>query len=115
MAQFVEVPPLDMIKELFTLATGLPFRNDASWIKWQKIDPSDIYVFRPYIRKCHQQLLMETANGIQKNACSFLRQLFRPYKLSIKIVKKIYHLCEMKEEVHTVGKKEGATVVWTNE
>ena len=114
MAQFVRLPPLDMIKELFTLATGLIFREDASWVIWQTVDPSDLYIFRPYIRKCHQQLLIETANGVQKNVCSFLRQLLRPYNFSIKLIKKTYHICELKEESKTVGKKEGVTVVWTN-
>ena len=113
MAQFVDLPPLDMIKELFAAATGLIFCEGVSWRVWQVLDPSDLYMFRPYIRKCHQQLLMETANGIQSNACSFLRQLLRPYGFSIKLFKKIYHVCELKEEAKTVGKKDGATVVWT--
>ena len=114
MAQFIYLPPLDMIKELFTGATGLTFRDDISWKLWQAVDPSDIYMFLPYIRKCHQQLLIETANGVQKNVCSFLRQLLRPYNFSIKLIKKTYHICELKEESKTVGKKEGVTVVWTN-
>ena len=113
MAQFVNIPPLDMVKELFTSTTGLPFSEGVSWTVWQTADPSDLYMFRPYIRKCHHQLLMETANGIQKNACSFLRQVLRPHNFSIKLKKKMYYLCEIKEDAKTVGKKDGTTVVWT--
>jgi len=115
MAQFIELPPLEMVKEFFTMVTGLPFREDAIWKTWHPVDPSDLYIFRPYIRKCHQQLLIETANGIQKNVCSFLRQLLRPYKFTIKLSKNMYRVCELKEETKTVGKKEGTTVVWTSD
>jgi hypothetical protein len=54
---------------------------------------------------------METANG--KNACSFLRQVLRPHNFSIMMKKKMYYLCEIKEDAKTVGKKDGTTVVWT--
>ncbi len=93
MAQFVTAPPFDMVKELFTTATGLPFSEGVSWTVWQTVDPSDLYIFRPYIRKCHQQLLMEPANG--KNACSFLRQVLRPhcppYQATIRPVAQLAH------------------------
>jgi len=114
MAQFVTIPPLDMVKELFITLTGLPFSEGVSWTVWQTVDPSDLYMFQPYIRKCHQQLLMETANGVQKNACSFLRQILRPHSFSIKLKKnRMYYLCEIKEDIKTVGKKDGKTVIWT--
>jgi len=113
MSQFVEVPPLDMVKELFQITTGLQFRLDVSWTSWKPLDPADLYVFRPYIRKCHQKILMETANGVHPDVCSFLRQLLRPHGFCIKLNKITYVVCEKKEEeAHTVGKRAGATVVW---
>jgi hypothetical protein len=114
MAQFVNIPPLEMVKELFVITTGVPFSEGISWTVWLPLDPSDLYIFLPYIRKCHQQLLIETANRIQNNACSFLRQILRPHNFSIKLKKKMYYLCDIKEDAKTVGKKEGTTVVWTD-
>jgi len=111
--QFKEIPPLEDVKEFFTVLTGLQsFHIDATWLKWNPVNPDDIYIFRPYIRKCHQKILLDTANGIQKNPCALLRQLLRPHGFGIKYMKKRYTICEIKEEVKTVGKKRGATVVW---
>jgi len=112
-AQFVEVPPLEEVKALFTATTGRQFQLYVTWTKWTPVDPADLYVFRPYIRRCHQKLLKETANGTQKNPCSFLRQLLRPYGYCIKLVKKTYTLIEWVDDMKTVGKKDGATIVWT--
>ena len=110
--QFKEIPPLEDVKAFFTALTGLSFHESASWINWTPVDPDDIYVFQPYVRKCHQKILVDTANGIQKNPCAFLRQLLRPHGFGIVYTKKRYTICELKEEVKTVGKKNGATVVW---
>lgn len=109
-AQFVEVPPLEHIKEFFKVATGIVFKLGDSWKSWPTLDPDDVLVFMPYIRPCHQKLLMETANG--KNPCAFLRQLLRPYKYTILLHKNTFSLQEIKEELKTVGKKDGATVTW---
>ena len=111
-AQFVEMPPLEMVTEFFTTVTGLPLQLDVSWTRWIAYDVDELYVFKPYIRKCHQKLLLETANGVQKNVCSFLRQLLRPYGYCIVLSKGIYSLCENKDESKTVGKKDGKVVVW---
>jgi hypothetical protein len=110
--QFKEIPPLDDVKDFFAAVTGISFHDSATWVKWKPVDPDDIYVFRPYIRKCHQKILMDTANGIQKNPCAFLRQLLRPHGYCIEYAKKQYTVCEYKEEVKTVGKKKGGMVVW---
>ena len=111
-AQFVELPPLEDIVELYKAATGGKFNLEETWKKWNKVSPDDLYMFLPYIRPCHQKLLKETANGTQKNPCSFLRQLLRPYNYSINYDRKTYSLQEFKEELKTVAKKEGAMVEW---
>lgn len=113
-AQFVQVPPLEMIQKFFKSVTGVGFKLDVTWKTWLVVDPDDVFEFLPYIRKCHQKLLMETADGNQPDPCSFLRQLLRPHGFCIKLVKKTYILQELKEDQKTVGKKAGATVVWTN-
>jgi hypothetical protein len=111
--QFKEIPPLEDVKDFLLALTGLQsFHIGATWLKWNPVDPDDIYMFLPYIRKCHQKILMDTANGIQKNPCALLRQLLRPHGFCIENVKKHYTICEWKEEVKTVGKKKGKVVVW---
>ena len=112
-AQFVTVPPFEDVQEFFTAVTGKPFHLLVTWTKWNSVDTDQLYAFRPYIRRCHQKLLKETANGVQKNACSFLRQLLRPYGFCIKLTKKTYTLIEWVEDTKLVGLKEGTTVVWS--
>jgi hypothetical protein len=112
-AQFISLPPLADIRELFVMVTGLPFQTNVSWAQWLPVDIDDILIFKPYIRPCHQKLLMDTINGVQKNVCSFLRQLLRPYGFSIVKRKEFYTLVEIKENTKLVSKKSGATVVWT--
>lgn len=111
-AQFVEVPPIEDVKEFFTAVTGRNFNLLVTWTKWLPIDTDQLYAFRPYIRRCHQKLLKETANGTQKNPCSLLRQLLRPHGYCISLVKKTYTLIEWKEDTKTVGVKEGGLIVW---
>ena len=111
-AQFISLPPLVDIQELFVKAAGLPFQTNVSWSLWLPVDIDEILIFRPYIRPCHQKLLMDTVNGIQKNACSLLRQLLRPYGFSIIKKKKFYTLVEIKEIVKGVSKKTGTTLQW---
>ena len=112
-AQFISLPPLADIQELFVKATGLPFQTNVSWSLWLPVDVDEILIFKPYIRPCHQKLLMDTINDDTKNACSLLRQLLRPYSFSIVKKKNFYTLVETKENTKVVGKKSGATVVWT--
>jgi len=111
-AQFVALPPLPDIQELFTAATGCPFQINVAWSAWLSIDVDSLFVFQPYIRPCHQKLLMDTINGKYKNVCSFLRQILRPYDFSIIKKKNFYTLVEIKEIVKGVSKKNGTTVIW---
>ena len=111
-AQFSEIPPLDEVKTLFTTATGCNFILEVEWKSWLDIDPDDLFEFMPYIRPCHQKLLMDTANGEQKSPCAFLRQLLRPHGYTIHHGRINYSLQEIKEGSKTVDKKVGKTVTW---
>jgi len=113
--QFIELPPITFIQELFRLSTGHPFQLGISWCTWFQVDEEEIILFRPYFRQCHQKLLLETILGVQKNTCSLLRQMLRPYKFAIVRDKKMYTLVEIKEEATGVGKKAGAMVVWNSD
>ena len=83
LTQFKQIPPLEDIQDLFRSVSGVKFFLESSWFSWISVDPDEFLQFLPYIRTCHQQILMETVNGVQKNPCSFLRQLLRPYGLTI--------------------------------
>jgi hypothetical protein len=111
-AQFVELPPLEDIIELYKTATGGKFHLEETWRTWNIVHPDDLYVFQSYIRPCHRKLLNDTANGIQTTPCSFLRQLLRPYNYSIVYDKNTYSLQEFKAGVKTVVKKDGVVVEW---
>ena len=111
MAQFKTIPPLELVKELFVATTGQAFHPEISWTSWRVPDPDDLFVFRPYIRNCHQNLLMETANGIQENPCAFLRQLLRPHGYNIVRKRETYTLA-IKKDGTTVSKAPGVTVCW---
>ena len=111
-AQFVSVPPIEEVHTFFTAATGCMCTVDASWSKWLPLDPDDIFVFLPYVRQCHQKLLMETADG-SRDPCAFMRQLLRPHGLLIEFYRNKWTLIENKEAVKTVMKKEGRIVSWS--
>ena len=111
-SQFVEIPPLEDVNSFFTAATGCPFKLDVQWSKWLQLDPDDVLCFVPYIRKCHQKIIIETLNKL-RDPCALLRQLLRPYGYCIDFYRKKYTLVEIKEDLKTVGKKEGATVTWS--
>lgn len=111
-AQFTTVPPLETVEHFFKIVTGIPFKLDATWVSWLTAEPDDVFEFLSYIRPCHRKLLMETADGVQPNPCSFLRQLLRPHGFAIRLSKKRYIVEELKEDSKTVGKKPGTTVVW---
>jgi len=113
-AQFTTIPPLEMVQQFFKNVTGIPFKLDAMWTSWLAVEPDDVFEFISYVRPCHHKLLMETADRVQPNPCSFLRQLLRPHGFAIRLSKKRYIVEELKEESKTVGKKAGATVVWTS-
>jgi hypothetical protein len=111
-AQFREIPPLDDIKELFTSATGVPFYDEVSWSSWNPVDTDIILSLRPYFRPSHQKILLETAQG-RRPSCTLLRQLLRPYGYCIILYQKVWTMIAERDDTKTVGKKEGATIVWS--
>jgi hypothetical protein len=108
-AHFVTIPPLEDVKGLFTATTSRPFGIGVSWTTWGTLDPDHILEFQPYIRPCHQRILMETVNDAQ-SPCAFLRQLLKPHGFNIINRKGEYTLDVLKGKTH-VNKKEGITVV----
>ena len=111
MAQFTTNPPLELVKELFFATTGQAFHLEISWKSWRTPDVEDLFIFLPYIRNCHQTLLIETANGIQENACAFLRQLLRPHGYIIVRKRGTYTLSVKKKGI-SVATAPGVTVYW---
>jgi len=110
-SQFTSLPPFPYIEELFRKATGRILSVYTTWQSWLPVEPDEYFVFQPYIRPCHQQILMETINGFQPNPCSLLRQLLRPYGLMIQKKKNEYKVCTHSDS--TIGKKEGTTIIWS--
>lgn len=76
-AQFVQVPPLERVRQFFIFVTGQPFEPHVSWSIWKSPLQADLEWFRAYIRVCHQKILNDTVAG--ENPCKLLRQLLRPY------------------------------------
>jgi len=111
-AQFVVTPPLEDVNSLFTAATGCPLHVEVTWLHWIPVSPDSVLCFVPYIRPCHQKILMETANN-QRNPCAFLRQLLRPHGFVIEYYRNKWTLKELKEELKTVSKKDGAVIEWS--
>jgi hypothetical protein len=110
-SQFTSQPPFSYIEELFLKATGRKLSVYTVWRIWLPVDSDEYFIFQPYIRPCHQQILIETINGFQPNPCSLLRQLLRPYGLMIQKRRDEYKVCT--HSVPTVGKKAGATIIWS--
>jgi len=109
--QFSELPPISDINDLFLKATGVKLTLYTTWSSWNPVDPEEYFIFQPYIRPCHQRILVETINGVQPNPCAFLRQLLRPYGLHIVKRNNQYKVCVVSE--HTVGKKPGTLLSWS--
>ena len=110
-AQFTAIPPFDDVRELFTLCTAHAFQLGISWSSWRPVDPNDVLCMQSYFRPCHQKILLETAQGT-RSPCALLRQLLRPHGYAIQLSGTLWTLTELKEDIKTVGKKGGTTVVW---
>ena len=95
-AQFIVVPPLAKIAELFAKATGRHFASGVSWMYWEPCTKEDVERFRKYIRPSHQKILDDTVTGIAENPSSLLRQLLRPHNYTIRRVGKGWSLHAMK-------------------
>lgn len=95
-AQFVQVPSLERIRQIFTFVTGQPFEPHVSWSKWNALSQADIEWVRAYIRPCHQKILNDTVGG--ENPCRLMRQLLRPYDYYIVVKAGNFSLRKGKEE-----------------
>jgi hypothetical protein len=82
--QFIVVPPITKVTELFVKATGKPLAAGTSWMGWNACAKEDFERFRKYIRPSHQKILDDAVNGIAENPCSLLRQLLRPHEYTIR-------------------------------
>jgi hypothetical protein len=83
-AQFIVVPPLTKIMDLFTKVTGRHFAPGVSWVVWEEYNKEDVERFRKYIRPSHQRILDDVISGTSENPCSLLRQLLRPHNYTIR-------------------------------
>ena len=114
-AQFIVVPPLAKIIDLFTKATGCSFNIDVKWSRWVSI-PIELYEeFRKYIRPSHQQILNDTISGASETPASLLRQLLRPHDYTIRRVGKLWMLSTLKKEEGIKGThliKESVVIDW---
>jgi hypothetical protein len=97
-AQFIVVPPLPKIIDLFVRTTGCSFNVDVRWSRWFSISIESIEEFRKYIRPSHQIILNEYIEGKAENPASLLRQLLRPHDYTIRRVGKLWMLTTLKKD-----------------
>jgi len=85
-AQFIVLPALTKIQEIFVKATGAALCDGAEWFSWNStLTADDIEPFRRFIRPSHQKLINAAVAAPRDAAriCAFLRQLLRPYHYKI--------------------------------
>ena len=113
-AQFVAIPPLSRLGELFHLCTGTPFVVEALWRTWLPVASNNYDWLSEYIRPSHQKLLQDTISGKQKNPCSLLRQLLRPHDYRIEKTSSgwVLKFGKQVQSPTLVGVKEGKMITW---
>jgi hypothetical protein len=113
-AQFVAIPSLSRVSELFQLCTGTSFIVEALWRTWLPVKPEALLWLSEYIRPSHQKLLRETIAGEQKNPCSLLRQLLRPHDYRIEKTSSgwVLKFGKQTQSPTLVGVKEGKMITW---
>jgi len=114
-AQFVLLPSLARIPELFTAATDVQMEEGATWTKWNHLPEEGYSWLLEYIRPCHQQILKETLENVQTTPAALFRQLLRPFHFTIKVHKKGWILAAINTAATsmTVADKPGVTIVWS--
>jgi len=114
-AQFVVLPSLSRITELFTAATDVQMEEGATWTKWNHLPEEGYSWLLEYIRPCHQQILKETLENVQTTPAALFRQLLRPFHFTIKVHKKGWILAAIHTPAAatTVADKPGVTIVWS--
>jgi hypothetical protein len=114
-AQFIVVPPLPKIIDLFVKTSGCQFNVDVKWSRWLSISIDFYEEFRKYIRPSHQQILIDTISGQSENPASLLRQLLRPHDYTIRRSGKLWTLSTLKKEGCPKGThliKENVVIDW---
>ncbi len=115
-AQFSVVPSRSFVEALFVKLTGRPMVPEVCWTTWYDVSSEEYYALSPYIRPCHQKILSETIEGIQKTPCALLRQFLRPYNFRIESTYHGYVLKEKTEKPSTPvlipGKKR---IIWSED
>jgi hypothetical protein len=81
-AQFVAIPPLAIVAEIFVFYTGCRLELGAHWISFNKGIAPGLAVIHPFIRPSHNRLLSACESG--ECPLAFLRQILRPFGFSIK-------------------------------
>lgn len=115
MAQFVVIPPLERITDVFISMTGQPLIDGASWKQWRPMVVGELMWLNGYVRPCHRAVLHKTITGAYRTPLVLLRQLLRPHEYYIDTIgggggwrvrrgKPMKHV-----EVH-----EGTTVEWNS-
>lgn len=114
-AQFVVLPNLARITELFTAATDVQMEEGATWTKWIHLPEEGYSWLLEYIRPCHQQILKETLENVQTTPAALFRQLLRPFNFTIKVHKKGWILATINtvSAPIVVADKPGVTIVWS--
>jgi hypothetical protein len=97
-AQFIVIPPLTKITELFTKVTDKEFAVGIAWAAWNTVAAEEYERFRKYIRPSHQKMLSETISGEADSPCSFLRQILRPHGYTIRRNSHGWNLQKVKED-----------------
>lgn len=114
-AQFIVVPPLPKIIELFVKTTGCSFNVDVKWSRWISISIDFYEEFRKYIRPSHHQILNDVISEKAENPASILRQLLRPHDYTIRRSGKLWTLSTLKKEEGPKGAhliKESVVIDW---
>jgi hypothetical protein len=81
MAQFVQTPPIEVVREIFSEATGRTLLAGAAWKETAIVTPVLLAKIRPYIRPCHRRLLDEASS---EPSVPFLRQILRPHGFRVR-------------------------------
>lgn len=116
-AQFIVVPPIAKVVDIFARATGCTFSVDVKWSRWTAVPVEQIEEFRKYIRPSHQQILNDTISNKAENPASLLRQLLRPHEYTIRRAGKLWTLATLKKDEGDKGAhliKQNVVIDWNN-
>jgi hypothetical protein len=111
MSQFVVIPPLEKVADLFSSATGKQFIEGVQWGQWKSVYATAMTWLRGYIRPCHQGVLNDAIAG--NPPLVLLRQILRPHDYYIDTEAGSWSLRHGKP-VRQVVVREGKTINWSS-